>query len=332
MSLAYSPQAILFGMNDELKAVFFRQLSTMVNAGLPVGRGVVTASEVGCKQLGLELAKLVENGKPLSEAMASFPNHFERHEVALVKAGEVSGQLDRQLDQLAASAEKSWHMRKQIKSKTLYPIVIAHSAVMLPPLFLLVKDGLDAYLSTVLKVLVPVYIVAICSAVAYRYFRQAGGPRRVFDHLLAKLPYLGEPSIYGARIRFLDVLGSLIEAGFIPSQAIPLAAESCNSFWLQDRVLSTFKRLGKEVPISTVMEQSGGFRSFETGLVLTGEEAGSFVSSIKKAADALRPEYEAQIHRMMVIMPILLLFLVGGIAGYQAYTIMSGIFAPLQNI
>lgn len=332
MSLAYSPKAILFGMNDELKAVFFRQLSTMVNAGLPVGRGVVTASEVGCKQLGLELAKLVENGKPLSEAMAHYPNHFERHEIALVKAGEASGQLDRQLDQLAGSAEKSWHMRKQIKSKMLYPIVIAHSAVMLPPLFLLVKDGLDAYVGTVLKVLVPVYLVAICSMIGYRYFRQAGGPRRLFDHLVASLPYLGEPAVYGARIRFLDVLANLIEAGFLPSQAIPLAAESCNSFWLQDRVLSTFKRLGKEVPISTVMEQSGAFRSFETGLVLTGEEAGSFVNSIKKATDALRPEYEAQIHRMMVIMPILLLFLVGGIAGYQAYSIMTGIFAPLQNI
>lgn len=331
-TVAYSPQAILFGMSSELKAVFFRQLATMVSSGLPVGRGIVTASESGCRALGKDIAKLVENGSPLSDAMAKFPNHFEAHEIALVRAGESSGQLDRQLNALADGAEKTWRMQKKVSGKLLYPILIAHSAVLLPPLFLLVKDGLQAYVSTVLKILIPVYLIAISLFITYRFFRLNGGPRRLYDGILASAPVIGGPVIYSARIKFLEVLGSLIEAGFLPGKAIPLAAESCNSFWLRDKVMGAYKRMGQDSPMSTIMRESGAFRTFEVGLVHTGEETGAFVNSIKKAAEALRPEYEAQVHRIMVVAPVLMLFVVGAIVGYQAYTTMSGIFTPLNGI
>lgn len=330
--VAYSPQAILFGMSNELKSIFFRQLATMVSSGLPLGRAVSTASEVGCRALGKELSKLVDSGSTLSDAMAKYPNHFEAHEVALVHAGEKSGQLDRQLNKLAGATEEAWRTQKKIKGKLLYPVLICHSAVLLPPLFLLVKDGPAAYFRTVLTILVPAYLLFFVSVAAYRFFRLNGGPRRVFDNLLVAMPILGQPVVYSARIKFLDVLANLIEAGFIPGQAIPLAAESCNSFWLRDKVMAAFKRHGNSGTMSTVMKESGAFGNFEVGLVHTGEETGSFVNSIQRAAEALRPEYEAQIHRIMMVTPVVMLFVVGGFVGYQAYTVISGIYAPLTGL
>ena len=113
-------------------------------------------------------------------------------------------------------------------------------------------------------------------------------------------------------------------------QAIPLAADSADSFWLKDKVLASYNKLGKEVPVSTILRDSGVFKLFEQGRVVSGEESGSFASSLKKAADTLRPDYEAQIHRLTVILPVLLLFLVGGMVGLVAVRTMSDIFAPLN--
>ena len=329
--IAHSPSAILFGVSGHNKAVFFRQLATMVQAGLPVGKAVVTAGQHSLEALTAELSLLIEkHGKSMSEAMAQYPYHFNRHEVALVKAGESSGQLDRQLNELAQTAEMNWQLHKKVTSKLVYPALVAHSAVLLPPLFLLVKDGLAAYLTTVFGMLIPAYILFGLFFFFYRYSRLSGGVRRLTDHFLASVPMLGGPHQYGARIRFFQTLANLTEAGFLPSQAIPLAADSADSFWLKDKVLASYNKLGKEVPVSAVMKDSGVFKLFEQGLVVSGEESGSFASSLKKAADTLRPDYEAQIHRLTVILPVLLLFLVGGMVGVVAVRTMSDIFAPLN--
>jgi type IV pilus assembly protein PilC len=328
---ALSPYAILFGMPSKIKAVFFRQLATMVQAGLPVGRAVNTASEVGCKSIGHSLAKMVEQGSTLSEAFSKYPYHFSRHEVALIKAGESSGQLDRQLNELARTAELDWQLKKSITSKLVYPVIVAHSVVILPPLFLLVTSGPAAYFQAVFALLIPAYILFGGTFVTYRMFRQHGGPRRFLDHAVAALPILGPPGKYGARIRFLQTLATLIEAGFIPGQAIPLAAESCDNFWLRDKVMASWEKLGREVSMSTIMRDSGAFDAFELGLVVSGEESGSFAVSLKKASESLQPEYEAQVHRLTVILPIILLFLVGGFVAYMAVKTMTGIFAPLST-
>ena len=330
---AADPMTVLFGVNGGTKAVFFRQLATMVHSGLPVGRAVKTSSEIGLRAVGATLAKLIEkDGCTLSEAMAKFPHHFSRYEIALVRAGEKSGQLDRQLEELAKSAEQSYQMHKKITSKLVYPVIVAHSVVFLPSLFLLVTEGLAAYLRTVLAILIPAYIVATTLVVTYRLCKQTGGPRRLLDNMLWNIPVICGPVKLGARIRFLSTLSSLIEAGFLPSQAIPLAADSCDNFWLRDRVLMAYERLGKEVALSMVMRISGAFESFELGLVVSGEEAGSFASSLKRASDSLRPDYEAQVHRLMTIFPVLMLFVVGGIVGVVAVKTMTGIFAPVADL
>lgn len=323
---------MLVGLSGRTKAVFFRQLATMVNSGLPVGRAVATASQSGLPRLGKEISSLVDNGSRLSEAMARYPFHFSKYEIALVRAGETSGQLDRQLNELATSSESNWQMSKKISSKLLYPVIVAHSVVLLPPLFLLVKDGLQAYLKATLGILIPAYLIIGTLIVVYRMFRHQGGPRRLMDNVLSHLPWLSAPVRSGARIRFLSTLSSLIEAGFLPSQAVPLAADSCDNYWLRDRILRAYEKVGKEAPVSQIMQLSGSFESFELGLVVSGEESGSFASSIKRAADNLRPEYEAQIHRLMTILPLMLLFVVGGMVAVVAVKTMTGIFAPIADI
>lgn len=323
---------MLFGFPAQKKAVFFRQLATMVHSGLPVSRAVSTASQQGLGAIGEQMANAIDHGSTLAEAMGKFPYHFDRYEVAMAKAGESAGQLDRQLQELAKTSEASWMLGKKISSKLLYPAIVLHGAILLPPLFLLVKDGLETYLKTVLTVLLPLYLIFGSGLLAYRLFRAQGGPRRLMDHFFAAIPVLGTPVRYSARIRFFDALGNLIEAGFLPDQAIPLAAESCGSFWLRDQVIEAWNVIGKESPISEVLRRSKAFSMVELGLIVSGEEAGRFAPTLKKAAESLRPEFEAQVHRLATILPIALLFVVGGIVGIVAVRSMMDIMAPLQQI
>ncbi len=330
--LAFTPQAVLFGFPAQKKAVFFRQLATMVHSGLPVSRAVSTASQQGLGAVGEQMANAIDHGSTLAEAMGKFPYHFDRYEVAMAKAGESAGQLDRQLQELAKSSEASWMLGKKVTSKLIYPAIVLHGAILLPPLFLLVKDGIEAYLKTVLVILLPLYFIVGSALLAYRLFRAQGGPRRLMDHLLAAIPVLGTPLRFSARIRFFEALGNLIEAGFLPDQAIPLAAESCGSFWLRDQVIEAWNVIGKESPISEVLRRSKAFSMVELGLIVSGEEAGRFAPTLKKAAESLRPEFEAQVHRLATILPIALLFVVGGIVGVIAVRSMMDIMAPLQQI
>jgi type II secretory pathway component PulF len=234
--------------------------------------------------------------------------------------------------ELAKSAEASWALGKKITGKLVYPTVVLHGAIFLPPLFLLVKDGPEAYLKTVLAVIVPLYLVVGTALLAYRLFRTHGGPRRLLDHTMAWLPLIATPVKYGARIRFFDALGNLVEAGFLPDQAIPLAADSCGNYWLRDQVYEAWKVLGHDHPISEILRRSKAFTYVEIGLVVTGEESGHLAETLKKSAESLRPEFEAQVHRLATVLPVLLLFLVGGIVGLIAVKSMMGIIAPLNQI
>lgn len=329
---AVSPQALLFGLSAQSKALFFRQLSTMVQSGLPVSRAVHTASQQGLPAVGKEIAKAIDHGSTLAEALAKFPYYFDAYEVAMCKAGETAGQLDRQLIELANSSEASWALGRKLVGKLVYPTIVLHAAIFLPPLFLLVRDGPEAYFGTVLPIIIPLYLVLGITLLGYRLFRIHGGPRRLLDHLFSKLPIIGSPIKCAARIRFFEALGNLVDAGFLPNQAIPLAAEASGNFWLRDQVLEAWNIVGRESRISDILRRSKAFSHIEVGLVVTGEEAGRFPATLKKAAETLKPEFEAQVHRLATVLPLLLLLFVGGIVGFVAVKSMMGILAPLQQI
>lgn len=331
-AISHSPQAILFGLPLKTKAVFFRQLATMINSGLPVGRAVSTSAEAGMARLGEQMTNEIEAGNSLAETMERYPYHFDRYEVALVKAGESAGQLDIQLKEIASSVESTWALTQQIASRLIYPFLVVHGAIFLPPLFLIVKDGIEAYLRFTLSIFVPMHLFLACCFLAYRYFRVLGGPRRLIDHTISLIPVIGSPYKLLARIRFLDALGNLIEAGFLPNQAVPLAADSCGNFWLRDAVMEAWNVEGRESAISDIMYKSRAFSPMEIGLIVSGEEAGQFSRTMKKAAESLKPDFQAQVHRIATVLPVILLLMVGLLVGFVAVKSMMGILAPLTEI
>ncbi len=328
----HSPEDMLFGFPLKKKALFFRQLATMVDAGLPVASATDTAGRQTAPKVTRGLAKLMSQGHPLSEAMQSFPYFFDDYEINMVLSGEQSGDLDGQLNELAASIEWTYNLHQKLKSRLAYPVLVMHAAVFIPPLFLLVTQGLKAYVTIVLSLLIPAYGLAGGLWLAYRLCSMGSAFRYTLDSFLANFPILGAPFRTAAKMRFLDALAKMNHSGMLPDKAIPLAANACGNRSVGDAILRANKRLGVGHSISENLAASKVFKPIEVSMVSTGEESGNTAQLIAKAAEHLRLEYESETHKLMTVFPIFLLMGVGAVVGTICIYMMGNIIAPLTNI
>lgn len=330
--MSHSPEDVLFGFPLQKKALFFRQLATMVDAGLPIASATETAGRQTAPKVTRRLTKLISEGHPLSGAMKAFPYFFDDYEINMVLSGEQSGDLDGQLNELAASMEWSYNLRKKLMSRLAYPVLVLHAAVFIPPLFLLITQGLKAYVTVTMSIVIPAYLVAAGLWLAYRMCTMGSALRLMLDSFLANFPILGAPFRTAAKMRFLDALGKMNHAGMLPDKAIPLAANACGNRAIAVSILNANKRLGVGHSISENLAASRVFKPIEISMVATGEESGNVASLILKAAEHLRLEYESETHKLMTILPVLLLMGVGGIVLGVCVYMMTGVIAPLTNI
>lgn len=314
------------------KAVFFRQLATLVNAGIPLGGATQTAGTQAAPELTRRMSDMVGNGIKLSDSMRAHPYYFSEYEISMVDTGESAGNLDVQLNDLAHSVEYGWQLRQQIQSKMAYPIFVLHAAVFIPPLFLLITKGPAAYLALVLGMLIPSYLAAITLALTYRLCSLGSGLRKLMDSIIVHIPILGQPFMTMAKVRIMDVLAKLIGAGLLPDHAVPLAARACGNRWVGDQLLMAHQRLGVGNPLSVTLRSSNLFTPIELSMVSTGEETGDMSALLLKVAEHLQLDFKTQSHRLMTILPVVLLFLVGGVVGMIVINMMANVISPLMNI
>lgn len=314
------------------KSIFYRQLATLVHSAVPINSAVKTAGIQTCPKLANEMSDFISKGHRLSEVLGRYPFYFSPYEVHMVDSGETSGNLDGQLSDLAESLERSWQLKTQIVSKLVYPLLILHCAVFIPPIFLLVTKGLEAYLTLTLGILIPVYLVAAFVFAVYRLASQNSGLRKFFDAVICALPVLGTPFRTMARARFLDAMAKLNEAGFKVDQAIPLAARACGNRAIGDRIEAAHRAVGIGQPVSATLGFGALFPPLVTTLVVSGEESGNVSPLLSKAAEHLEGDFKAQVHRLMTLLPIMLLLLVGAVVGVIVIGQMKAIMAPIMNL
>lgn len=314
------------------KSIFYRQLATLVHSAVPINSAVKTAGIQTCPKLANEMSDFISRGHRLSEVLGRYPFYFSPYEVHMVDSGETSGNLDGQLSDLAESLERSWQLKTQIVSKLVYPLLILHCAVFIPPIFLLITKGLEAYLTVTLGILIPVYLVAAFVFTVYRLASQNSGLRKFFDGFICALPVLGTPFRTMARARFLDAMAKLNEAGFKVDQAIPLAARACGNRAIGDRIEAAHRAVGIGQPVSATLGFGALFPPMVTTLVVSGEESGNVSPLLSKAAEHLEGDFKAQVHRLMTLLPILLLLLVGAVVGVIVIGQMKAIMAPIMNL
>lgn len=299
----------------------------MVGAALNLSNAVKTAGGHTFPSLTDEMAGYINQSYPLSAVMARYPQYFSDYEVAAVATGENNGSLDVQLAQMANEMEKAYSIRQGLLSKLFYPALVAHCAVFIPPLVVLVTKGMGPYLHMTLGILIPVYIVLFCLFAGYKLSSQSSVFRGAVDTLIYYTPVLGSTVRLMALTRFLRVLSHLHEAGVLPDKALMIAAETCGNRHVTSLVKGSFNRLGDTVRTSKIMASTGVFPKMAVQMMATGEETGTTGAMLNKVADVTEQDMNVSMHRIVTVLPVLMLLAVGALVGYQ----VVGTFADLYK-
>ena len=328
-----------------------RQLATLVKAGMPLLRSLRTVSDQldpgPMRDVFGSVAKDVEGGIKLSEALSHHPRFFPPFYVNMVRAGEVGGQLDEILKRLAELLEKQARMRERVKSALMYPAFVMVAAVgiliilmaFVVPTFMNMFSELGSNLPLPTQVLVitctvvrsywwMVLLGLAAGAVALKLFLQTLPGRRLVDRLSLHLPVMGSLVERLLISRFARTLGTLLASGVPILTALETVRATVTNLVIDDALSDVERSLKVGETLARPMELSGVFPPLVTRMIALGEETGQLDRMLMQVADNYEEEVEVQLAGLTQLLEPMLILFVGGVVGF----IVIAMFLPLMSL
>jgi len=328
------------GVPAKQLAVFVRQFSVMIDAGLPL---VQCLEILGTQQENKTFAKIlqqtrmdVEGGASLADAMRKHPKAFDDLFVNMIAAGEAGGILDTILKRLATYIEKAVKLKGQVKGAMVYPIaVISIAAIVIAvimwkviPTFASMFEGLGAQLPLPTRIVIAIsnwfvrllpflVIGAILGVVAFRRYYATQGGRRVIDRMVLKLPIFGVLMQKIAVARFCRTLATLVSSGVPILDGLEITARTSGNAIIEDAIMAVRKGVEGGMTIAQPLKDSGVFPPMVVQMIGVGEQTGALDAMLSKIADFYEEEVDQAVANLLTLMePVMILFLgttVGGI-------------------
>jgi len=321
-------------------AIFVRQFSVMIDAGLPL---VQCLEILGSQQENKTFAKIlqqtrmdVEGGASLADAMRKHPKAFDDLFVNMIAAGEAGGILDTILKRLATYIEKAVKLKSQVKGAMVYPIaVIGIAGIVIAvilwkviPTFAAMFEGLGAQLPLPTRIviamsnwfvrLLPFMVVFIIAFVFLfkKYYATYNG-RRVVDRLVLKLPILGILMQKIAVARFCRTLATLMASGVPILDGLEITARTSGNAIIEDAIMAVRKGVESGLTVAQPLKESGVFPPMVVQMIGVGEQTGALDAMLSKIADFYEDEVDQAVANLLTLMePVMIAFLgvtVGGI-------------------
>ncbi len=343
------------GISPKELAVFTRQFSVMIDAGLPLVQcieilGVQSENKVFQKVL-LQVRQDVESGATLADAMRKHPKVFDDLYCNMIAAGEAGGILDTILQRLAVYIEKIVKLRRAVRSAMIYPIaVLAIAALVVAiilwkviPTFAALFAGLGAELPLPTRVVIWLsnfvgryflLLIFILVALLYALKRYHGTyrGRRVIDGFLLKTPILGLVLRKIAVARFCRTLATLISSGVPILEALEITAKTAGNSVVEDAIMATRKSIEEGKTISEPLKETEVFPPMVVHMIAVGEQTGALDAMLSKIADFYEEEVDAAVENMLTLLePIMILFL-GIVIGGIVISMYLPLFSLLSKI
>jgi len=328
------------GVPSKNLAIFTRQFSVMIDAGLPL----VQCLEILGKQephknfsaVILKVREDVESGAALADAMKKHPKTFDALYSNMIAAGEAGGILDTILKRLAVYIEKSVKLQGDVKSAMIYPvaviviagIVVAAILWKVIPTFASLFAGLGAQLPMPTRVVIALsdFLVAygwlliiamgLAGYAVKSYYATKGG-RHVIDALLLKTPILGNILRKVAVARFCRTLSTLLASGVPILDGLDITARTAGNVIIEDAVQTTRTSIERGETISAPLRETKVFPSMVVQMINVGETTGALDAMLSKIADFYEDEVDTAVAGLLTLMePVMIAFLgviVGGI-------------------
>ncbi|MGH8189604.1 MAG: type II secretion system F family protein [Steroidobacteraceae bacterium] len=343
------------GVNPKTLAVFTRQFSVMIDAGLPLVQclDILGTQEEDKSFSAVILATRadVESGMSLADAMQRHPKTFDALFSNMIAAGEAGGILDTILKRLATYIEKAAKLRDQVKSAMIYPVaIIVIAAVVVGlilwkviPTFANLFAGLGAELPLPTRVvigasnflvrfgwLVIVGIVAMGWGVKTYYATPNG--RRVLDAMLLKLPIMGDLLRKIAVARFCRTLSTLLASGVSILEALDITARTSGNAIVEEGILTTRKSIERGETIAQPLKETGVFPPMVVQMIGVGEATGALDTMLGKIADFYEEEVDTAVAGLLTLLEPVMIALLGGVVGGIVIAMYMPIFALISKL
>jgi type IV pilus assembly protein PilC len=342
----------MFGVGLKDLAIFSRQFSTMVNAGLSLVRVLsILEQQTSNKKLREVAAQVrldVEAGRPLSEALARHPKVFSSLYVNMVRAGETGGVLDEVLNRIATFLEKEQALRQKVKAAMVYPALLTVAAlaglmfmtiVILPQFQNLFRElGGEGSLPLPTQIAMAVSVVirrfwylvfggiALLTWALRRYLRTPQGRAR-YDRLKLRLPALGDLNRKIVVARFSRTLGTLIASGVPIMQSLEVVAKAIDNTVIGEAVDAVRASIREGQSIAIPLQFSGVFPPMVVQMTKVGEETGQLEQMLEKVADFYDVEVETTVQSLTSLLEPILIIFMGVVVGAMVISLYLPIFS-----
>jgi type IV pilus assembly protein PilC len=332
-------------------SIFFRQIATLIGAKVSI---VSSLSAVGSQTTNIylrtvikEMVNDIEDGSPFSEAMAKHPDVFETFPISMVKAGELSGNLQKSMMYLADNTEKNYELNSKIRGALFYPGFVFSAAIVigflvftfvLPKLMAIFKD---------LNVKIPWYTKAfmwigdfmqvywwavgfgvIATVAGFFYYIKTEDGKKEWDVIKMKIPIIGDLFQYVYLSRFAENLAVLLNGGIPIVRALIIVSEVVNSTAYESVILRAADEVKIGGSMSSVFARSTQFPPIVAQMIKIGEESGKVSEVLQHVANFYLQETERITRNFSTMVePILICFLGAGVA-----IMVFAVLMPIYNI
>ena len=336
-------------------AIFFRQFSVMIDAGLPLVQclEILAANQENpAFQKSLTGVRVtVEGGSTLANAMRQYPKIFDDLTTNMVEAGETGGILDLILQRLANYVEKAVKLRSAVKSALIYPVSVISIAVLVVgallkfvvPIFekLFAGLGVDLPLPTRLVIGLSQFVqnfwwVAVVGLVAsifgLKQIRKDAKGKYFTDNILLKMPIVGVLLRKIAVARFTRTLGTLITSGVPILEGLAITARTSGNAVLEEALMKVRKAIEEGRTIVDPLKECGVFPNMVTQMIGVGEATGAMDNMLQKIADFYEDEVDAATKDLLTLLEPLMIGFLGICVGGIVISLYMPLFAMISKL
>lgn len=343
------------GVTFEEKALFAKHLSVMLKSGLTLNESlqiIEDGAQGKFKKILRKIINSVNSGNSLSDSLKQFPKVFSGLFISSIYAGESSGTLTENLEEVSKQLDKERELYSKIKSAMIYPVVVMIAAgilgifmafVVLPkivPLF----EGLRVDLPLSTRILIwfahlvqdnglVLFIGIVASVFVLLWLLRQKFVKPVTDKIILSFPIIKNLSKNVNLARFCRTLGTSLRSGTTVTESIDVVRQSVNNYYYKKTLNGIEKGIQKGENLSYLLNQNGQlFPLVVSRMIQVGEESGNLDETLEYLADFYELEVDATSKRLQTAIEPVLLIAIGLVVGFMAISIITPIYDITGNI
>ena len=336
-------------------AIFTRQFSVMIDAGLPLVQCLeILSSQQENQGFAKALAEVrgsVEAGSTLANGLRLFPKIYDTLYCNMVEAGETGGILDTILQRLSGYIEKSVKLKRAVQSALIYPIavlLIAGGVIFLllwkvVPIFANLFAGLDVALPLPTRIViglsnaigtfaVPMIVLSIVGVWGLKRYYATESGRMMIDRIILKLPLLGGLMRKIGVARFTRTLGTLITSGVPMLEAMDITARTSGNAVIEEAILKVRSAVETGRTIVDPLRETGVFPNMVVQMIGVGEQTGALDSMLGKVADFYEDEVDAAVGDLLTAMEPMIILVLGVVVGGVVISMYLPLFSLIGKL